>query len=58
MNSDALLKMRVLRASNYKCGFDVGGRRCGAHASLVAHPSPEPAPALAVCKAHAKAARP
>jgi hypothetical protein len=58
--SDALTRMRVLRASGYRCGIDVGGgKRCNAWAALLAHPHPErPAPMVAVCKEHAKAARP
>lgn len=59
--SDALTRMRVLRASGYRCGFiDATGRKCGQTAALVAHPKPAPdaAPSIAVCKQHAKAARP
>ena len=58
---DALTRLRVLRHSGYRCGFrDASGRKCGQSAALVAHPkpAPDPAPMIAVCKQHAKAARP
>jgi hypothetical protein len=60
MTNDAAVRIRVLRAANYRCGYDVaGGRKCSQPASIVAHPSPiGNAPSLAVCKEHAKAARP
>lgn len=60
MNVDTLTRIRVLRTSQYRCGFEIApGHRCGAPAALVAHPAPlSPAPALAVCKAHAVVARP
>jgi hypothetical protein len=57
MATDTLTRLRVLRASGYRCGFreSSDAPRCGAPASLVAHPSPSPlAPSIAVCKDHAK----
>jgi len=54
---DAVTKLRVLRASGYRCQHRKdSGRMCGRDASLVAHPRPgeSPAPSIAVCKAHAK----
>ena len=52
-----LTRLRILRASGFRCQHRrESGRICGRDASLVAHPkpAPDPAPAIAVCKAHAK----
>lgn len=57
MPTDTVTRLRVLRASGYRCGHrEAGGRVCSAPAALVAHPRPEPAPApmIAVCREHAK----
>ena len=57
---DALVRMRVLRAAGYRCGASLSaGARCSRPASLVTHPAPDGSvPAMAVCRDHAKLARP